>query len=189
MSLFSLAAPLLKTLTKKPTVRWSLEEGVVAKDFSEITVGMQLIGWIKNIMSYGVFVEFPHGLVGLAPKSVSKGLCVTSSNLKFSTSESLVYLFSLLNFFLCSVLLQAMSDKFVTDATLAFQLGQTVFAKVTNLDEEKRRFLVTLKISEVISPEDDAQTRLLNGLQERRAVAEMLAMRGMTEIFFFFFFF
>ena len=69
--MFSLAAPLLKTLTKKPTVRWSLEEGVVAKEFSEITVGMQLIGWIKNIMSYGVFVEFPYGLVGLAPKSVS----------------------------------------------------------------------------------------------------------------------
>lgn len=42
-----------------------------AKDFSEISVGMQLIGWIKNIMPYGVFVEFPHGLVGLAPKSVS----------------------------------------------------------------------------------------------------------------------
>lgn len=74
MSSVSLAVPLLKALTKKPTVRWSLEEGVVAKDFSEITVGMQLIGWIKNIMSYGVFVEFPYGLVGLAPKSVSTTL-------------------------------------------------------------------------------------------------------------------
>ncbi|KAM4583938.1 protein RRP5 homolog [Odontesthes bonariensis] len=128
------------TLTKKPTVRWSLEEGLVAKDFSEITVGMQLIGWIKNIMSYGVFVEFPYGLVGLAPKS-------------------------------------AMTDKFINDTTTAFQLGQTVFAKVTNLDEEKQRFLVNLKISEVISPEGDAQTRLINGLQERRAVNEMLAVR------------
>lgn len=53
-------------------MRWSLEEGVVAKDFSEVTVGMQLIGWIKNIMPYGVFVEFPYGLVGLAPTAVSK---------------------------------------------------------------------------------------------------------------------
>ncbi|XP_034406694.1 protein RRP5 homolog isoform X2 [Cyclopterus lumpus] len=128
------------TITKKPTVRWSLEEGVVAKDFSEVTVGMQLIGWIKNIMSYGVFVEFPYGLVGLAPTSV-------------------------------------MTDKFLHDATTAFQLGQTVFAKVSNLDVEKRRFLVTLKISEVISPEGDAQTRLINGLKERKAVTEMLAMR------------
>lgn len=71
-----------------------------------------------------------------------------------------------------------MTDKFIRDATTAFQLGQTVIAKVTNLDEEKRRFLVTLKISEVMSPEGDAQTRLINGLQERRAVTEMLAVRG-----------
>lgn len=47
-----------------------------AKNFSEVTVGMQLIGWIKNLMPYGVFVEFPYGLVGLAPKSVSKALYV-----------------------------------------------------------------------------------------------------------------
>ncbi|TNN71202.1 Protein RRP5 [Liparis tanakae] len=127
-------------ITKKPTVRWSLEEGVVAKDFSEVTVGMQLIGWIKNIMPYGVFVEFPYGLVGLAPTA-------------------------------------AMTDKFLTDPKVAFQLGQTVFAKVSNLDVEKRRFLLTLKISEVISPEGDAQTRLINGLKERKAVNEMVAMR------------
>ncbi|XP_030586460.1 protein RRP5 homolog isoform X2 [Archocentrus centrarchus] len=133
------------TLTKKPTVRWSLEEGVVAKDFSEIAVGIQLVGWIKNIMSYGVFVEFPYGLVGLAPKS-------------------------------------AMTDKFLSDTTNAFQVGQTVMAKVTNLDEEKRRFLVTLKTSEVLSLQRDAQTRLINGLQERRAVTEMLAMKGNRDL-------
>ncbi|KAK2815754.1 hypothetical protein Q5P01_026221 [Channa striata] len=133
------------TLTKKPTVRWSLEEGVVAKDFSEITVGMQLIGWVKNIMSYGVFVEFPYGLVGLAPKS-------------------------------------AMTDKFISDMSATFQLGQTVIAKVTNLDEEKRRFLITLMISEIMSPEGDAQTRLINGLQERKAVSEMLALRDDSDL-------
>lgn len=133
------------TLTKKPTVRWSLEDGVVAKDFSEVTVGMQLTGWIKNIMSYGVFVEFPYGLVGLAPKS-------------------------------------AMTDKFIKDTTTAFQLGQTVIAKVTNLDVEKRRFLVTLKISEVISPDGDTKTRFIDGWLERRAVSEMLAMRENSDL-------
>uniref|UniRef100_A0A1A7XIX3 Protein RRP5 homolog n=1 Tax=Iconisemion striatum TaxID=60296 RepID=A0A1A7XIX3_9TELE len=133
------------TLTKKPTVRWSLEEGVVAKEFSEITVGMQLVGWIKNLMSYGVFVEFPYGLVGLAPKS-------------------------------------AMSEKFIKDTMTTFQPGQTVFAKVTNLDEEKRRFLVTLMMSEVLTPGGDAQTRLLNGLQERRAVNEMFVLKGGREL-------
>ncbi|XP_068178536.1 protein RRP5 homolog isoform X2 [Antennarius striatus] len=133
------------TVTKKPTVRWALEEGIVAKDFSEITVGLQLIGWIKNIMSYGVFVEFPYGLVGLAPKS-------------------------------------AMSDNFISDTTAAFQVGQTVIAKVSNVDEEKQRFLITLKVSEVIAPDSDAQTRLINGLQERRAVTEMLAMRDNSDL-------
>lgn len=49
-----------------------MEEGQVPREFSEVTVGMQLVGCIKNIMSYGVFVEFPYGLVGLAPKSVSE---------------------------------------------------------------------------------------------------------------------
>ncbi|RVE75743.1 hypothetical protein OJAV_G00001770 [Oryzias javanicus] len=55
------------TLTKKPMVRRALEEEAVAKDFSEVTVGMQLVGWVKNIMPYGVFVEFPYGLLGLSP--------------------------------------------------------------------------------------------------------------------------
>ncbi|XP_068606968.1 protein RRP5 homolog [Brachionichthys hirsutus] len=128
------------TVTKKPTVRWALEEGMVAKDFSEVTVGLQLIGWITNIMSYGVFVEFPYGLVGLAPKS-------------------------------------AMADSFISDTAAAFQPGQTVIAKVSNVDEEKRRFLVTLKVSEVVAPEGDAQTRLINGLQERSAATEMSAAR------------
>uniref|UniRef100_A0A3B3VN23 Protein RRP5 homolog n=1 Tax=Poecilia latipinna TaxID=48699 RepID=A0A3B3VN23_9TELE len=136
-----ISAPLLKTLTKKPRVRSSLEEGAVAKDFSEVTVGMQLVGCIRSIMSYGVFVEFPYGLVGLAPKS-------------------------------------AMSDKFISDTTTAFEPGQTVIAKVTNVDEEKRRFLVTLKTSEVITSDGDARAALLNGVQERRAVKEMLTIRG-----------
>lgn len=71
-----------------------------------------------------------------------------------------------------------MADRFISDTTTSFQLGQTVIAKVTNLDEEKRRFLVTLKISEVISPAGDVLTRLVNGLQERKAVTEMLSVRG-----------
>uniref|UniRef100_A0A8C7HW95 Protein RRP5 homolog n=1 Tax=Oncorhynchus kisutch TaxID=8019 RepID=A0A8C7HW95_ONCKI len=134
------------TLTKKPTLKSFLEEGVVvAKEFSDITVGVQLIGWVNNIMPYGVFVEFPYGLVGLAPKA-------------------------------------AMSDKFVGDTAAHFQLGHTVVAKVTNLDEEKHRFLVSLKVSDVPSPERDGQARLIRGLQERKAVMEMMASRGDSDL-------
>lgn len=73
-----------------------------------------------------------------------------------------------------------MANRFVSNTADVYQLGQTVFAKVTNLDEEKRRFLVTLKITEVMCPESEPQTRLINGLKERKAAAEMLATRGTT---------
>lgn len=76
--------------------------------------------------------------------------------------------------------LQAMSDKFVHNVMATFQRGQTVMAKITNLDEEKRRFLVSLKCSDVTWSEGDAKTRLVNGLKERKTVAEMSAVRGTT---------
>ena len=45
--------------------------GAAATEFSGLKLGLELTGWVKNIMAYGVFVEFPHGLYGLAPKAVS----------------------------------------------------------------------------------------------------------------------
>eukprot|EP00061_Rhincodon_typus_P013275 g39548.t1 len=87
-------------------------------------VGTQMPGFVKNIMAYGVFVEFPHGLVGLAPKA-------------------------------------AMSDKFVTNTEDHFVVGQTVVAKVTNLDEEKKRVLLTLKVSECGSAEGAGESLAL----------------------------
>ncbi|CAL8388333.1 unnamed protein product [Arctogadus glacialis] len=128
------------TLTQKPLVRWGLEEGLFVKGFSDLVVGMTLVGWIKKLMPYGVFVEFPCGIMGLAPKS-------------------------------------ALCDRFVTDTASAYQLGQTVVAMVTTFDEEKQRFLVTLKGSEVTGPEGGAQALLLRGLRERRGAEEVLAGR------------
>ncbi|KAL1005879.1 hypothetical protein UPYG_G00065090 [Umbra pygmaea] len=134
------------TMTKKPTVKCALEEGVmVARDFSEITVGMQLIGWIMKILPYGVFVQFPCNLVGLAPKA-------------------------------------AMSDRFVSDTAGPFQQGQTVVAKVTHVDEEKRRFLVTLKVSEVSVAKRETEARLLQGYQERKAVIETMTRRDDSDL-------
>uniref|UniRef100_A0A8C5A0G1 Programmed cell death 11 n=1 Tax=Gadus morhua TaxID=8049 RepID=A0A8C5A0G1_GADMO len=129
------------TLTQKPLVRWGLEEGLFVKGFSDLAVGMTLVGWIKKLMPYGVFVEFPCGIMGLAPKS-------------------------------------ALCDRFVTDTASVYQLGQTVVAMVTTFDEEKQRFLVTLKGSEVTDPEGGAQALLLRGLRERRSAEEVLAGRG-----------
>ena len=41
-----------------------------------------------------------------------------------------------------------MSDKFVTSTSDHFVEGQTVVAKVTNVDEEKQRMLLSLRLSD-----------------------------------------
>ncbi|KAL2086750.1 hypothetical protein ACEWY4_017809 [Coilia grayii] len=135
----------LITLTKKPLLKAYLEEGAAATEFSGLELGLELTGWVKNIMPYGVFVEFPHGLYGLAPKA-------------------------------------AMSDRFVTSTVGVFAAGQTVRAKVSNLDVEKRRFLVSLKASELSDAEGEGQERLIRGLQERRAAMEMMCQRDESEV-------
>uniref|UniRef100_A0AAR2JIK4 Protein RRP5 homolog n=1 Tax=Pygocentrus nattereri TaxID=42514 RepID=A0AAR2JIK4_PYGNA len=134
-------------LTKKPLLVAALEAGDVVKSFSELQVGMIMLGWVKSIMPYGVFIGFPYGLYGLAPKA-------------------------------------AMSDKFIADTEGVFQIGQTVLAKVTNLDEEKHRFLVSLNVSEVSLAEEegDTQARLIQGQRERMAVHDMMTSRGDSEL-------
>ncbi|KAG9262427.1 hypothetical protein AMEX_G24199 [Astyanax mexicanus] len=128
------------TLSKKPMLLAALSKDDVVKSFSELQVGMIMVGWVKDIMPYGVFVHFPHNLFGLAPSA-------------------------------------AISDKFIPGTEGLFQVGQTVLAKVTNLDEEKHRFLVSLKESEVIFSKEEAQARLFQGQSERRAAYEMKTNR------------
>ena len=53
----------------------AVEGGQNPKSFSEIHPGTLLIGFVKNIKDYGVFVQFPSGLSGLAPKAVSSDSC------------------------------------------------------------------------------------------------------------------
>uniref|UniRef100_A0A673NID0 Protein RRP5 homolog n=1 Tax=Sinocyclocheilus rhinocerous TaxID=307959 RepID=A0A673NID0_9TELE len=131
------------TLTKKPLLKACLEDDGIPKNFSELQVGMQMFGWVKNIMPYGVFVDFPYELFGLAPKA-------------------------------------AMGDQFITDTSTVFDIGQTVVAKVTNLDEKKSRFLVSLRVSELSLSEEGSQARLIQGLKERKAIFEMMTCRGMS---------
>ncbi|KAI7811133.1 protein RRP5 homolog [Triplophysa rosa] len=132
-------------LTKKPSLKACLEDGNVPTGFSELQVGMQMVGWVKNIMPYGVFIDFPRGLFGLAPKA-------------------------------------AMCEQFITDTSNVFTIGQTVVAKVTNLDEEKNRFLVSLKVSELNLSEEDAHARLIQGQKERKAIIEMVTCRGESDL-------
>uniref|UniRef100_K9IPH6 Protein RRP5 homolog n=1 Tax=Desmodus rotundus TaxID=9430 RepID=K9IPH6_DESRO len=129
-------------LSRKPALVSTVEGGQDPKSFSEIHPGMLLIGFVKSIKDYGVFVQFPSGLSGLAPKAI-------------------------------------MSDKFVTSTSDHFVEGQTVVAKVTNVDEEKQRMLLSLRLSDC-SLGDRATTSLLllsQCLEERQGVRSLMSNR------------
>ncbi|XP_036683831.1 protein RRP5 homolog isoform X1 [Balaenoptera musculus] len=129
-------------LCRKPALVSAVEGGKDPKSFSEIHPGMLLTGFVKNIKDYGVFVQFPSGLSGLAPKAI-------------------------------------MSDKFVTSTSDHFVEGQTVVAKVTNVDEEKQRMLLSLRLSDCTLG-DLATTSLLllsQCLEERQGVRSLMSNR------------
>uniref|UniRef100_A0ABI7VYU6 S1 motif domain-containing protein n=1 Tax=Felis catus TaxID=9685 RepID=A0ABI7VYU6_FELCA len=129
-------------LCRKPALVSTVEGGQDPKSFSEIHPGMLLIGFVKSIKDYGVFVQFPSGLSGLAPKAI-------------------------------------MSDKFVTSTSDHFVEGQTVVAKVTNVDEEKQRMLLSLRLSDC-GLGDLATTSLLllsQCLEERQGVRSLMSSR------------
>lgn len=56
----------------------AMQEEQVVRSFSEIQPGVLLIGYVRKVMPFGVFVEFPFGVTGLAPKVVSHAF--TSEN-------------------------------------------------------------------------------------------------------------
>uniref|UniRef100_A0A8C3PDQ8 Protein RRP5 homolog n=1 Tax=Chrysemys picta bellii TaxID=8478 RepID=A0A8C3PDQ8_CHRPI len=78
------------TLCRKPAVISAVQEEQVVRSFSEIQPGMQLAGYVRNIMSYGVFVEFPFGLAGLAPKAAMSDKFVTDTKDHFVVGQTVV---------------------------------------------------------------------------------------------------
>ncbi|XP_009008467.1 protein RRP5 homolog isoform X2 [Callithrix jacchus] len=129
-------------LCRKPALVSTVEGGQDPKNFSEIHPGMLLVGFVKSIKDYGVFIQFPSGLSGLAPKAI-------------------------------------MSDKFVTSTSEHFVEGQTVVAKVTNVDEEKQRMLLSLRLSDC-GLGDLATTSLLllsQCLEELQGVRSLMSNR------------
>ncbi|XP_012625869.1 protein RRP5 homolog isoform X4 [Microcebus murinus] len=129
-------------LCRKPALVSTVEGGQDPKNFSEIHPGMLLIGFVKSIKDYGVFIQFPSGLSGLAPKAI-------------------------------------MSDKFVTSTSDHFVEGQTVVAKVTNVDEEKQRMLLSLRLSDCALGDLAATSLLLLSqcLEELQGVRSLMRSR------------
>ncbi|XP_012517090.1 PREDICTED: protein RRP5 homolog [Propithecus coquereli] len=129
-------------LCRKPALVSTVESGQDPKNFSEIHPGMLLVGFVKSIKDYGVFIQFPSGLSGLAPKAI-------------------------------------MSDKFVTSTSDHFVEGQTVVAKVTNVDEEKQRMLLSLRLSDCALGDLAAASLLLlrQCLEELQGVRSLMRNR------------
>jgi rRNA biogenesis protein RRP5 len=56
-------------LTSKPSLIKAAEDRTLPQDFDDLRVGTLICGFVKNITSTGVFVQFGGGLTGLLPKS------------------------------------------------------------------------------------------------------------------------
>lgn len=55
-------------VTNKPSLKKALKQGVLPGKFEDLQEGAQVTGFIRNITSQGIFVEFLGGLTGLLPK-------------------------------------------------------------------------------------------------------------------------
>ncbi|XP_066456986.1 protein RRP5 homolog [Eleutherodactylus coqui] len=77
-------------LTRKSALISYIENNPVIKDISDISVGMLIPGFVKNIMPFGIFVELPYGFVGLVPKSKISDKFVTNMNDHFGMEQTVV---------------------------------------------------------------------------------------------------
>ncbi|KAJ7376225.1 hypothetical protein OS493_036048 [Desmophyllum pertusum] len=132
------------TISLKPSIVKAASEKSILTSFKDVEVGMILPGFVKKVMSYGVFIEFSTGIFGLAPNSF-------------------------------------LADQFVSEPASYFQIGRTVMAKVTEIDVERQRFLVSLKLSSCCPDQSvEGSTApgvelLENYLSERQKIVQQLA--------------
>ncbi|MCJ1313904.1 rRNA biogenesis protein rrp5 [Agyrium rufum] len=59
----------LISLTNKPSIVDAVKLGVFPCQLNDVVIGTEVAGFVKNITSAGVFVEFGNGLTGLLPKN------------------------------------------------------------------------------------------------------------------------
>ncbi|NXG68658.1 RRP5 protein, partial [Baryphthengus martii] len=77
-------------LSRKAAVISALQEKQVVRSFSEIQPGMLLTGYVRNVMPFGVFVEFPFGVTGLAPKVCMSDKFVTDTKDHFVVGQTVI---------------------------------------------------------------------------------------------------
>ncbi|XP_064320140.1 protein RRP5 homolog isoform X2 [Phalacrocorax carbo] len=77
-------------LSRKSAVISAVQEDQVVRSFSEIQPGMLLTGYVRNVMPFGVFVEFPFGVTGLAPKVSMSDKFVTDTKDHFVVGQTVI---------------------------------------------------------------------------------------------------
>nr|XP_021391992.1 protein RRP5 homolog [Lonchura striata domestica] len=77
-------------LSRKSAVISAVQEEKVVRSFSEIQPGMLLTGYVRNVMPFGVFVEFPFGVTGLAPKVSMSDKFVTDTKDHFVVGQTVI---------------------------------------------------------------------------------------------------
>ncbi|XP_010127609.1 PREDICTED: protein RRP5 homolog [Chlamydotis macqueenii] len=77
-------------LSRKSAVISAVQEEQVVRSFSEIQPGMLLTGYVRNVMPFGVFVEFPFGVTGLAPKVSMSDKFVTDTKDHFAVGQTVI---------------------------------------------------------------------------------------------------
>ncbi|KAI8500522.1 Protein RRP5 [Branchiostoma belcheri] len=213
-------------LTLKPSLKAAVTSGQVVERFADLQTDRVLCGWVRTVQPFGVFVEFPGGWVGLAPKArfadlqTDRVLCGWVRTVRAFcvfvefpggwvglAPKAVVERFADLQTdrVLCGwvrtvrpfgVFVEfpggwvglapkaAVSDRFIEDCTSLFEEGQSVVAKVTEVDGEKQRFLVSLKPSECLLPGEGgtAVETLASLLSERDKAAQQLKAAKGTDL-------
>ncbi|NWR74973.1 RRP5 protein, partial [Centropus unirufus] len=77
-------------LSRKSAVISAVQDEQVVRSFSEIQPGMLLTGYVRNVMPFGVFVEFPFGVRGLAPKVSMSDKFVTDTKDHFVVGQTVI---------------------------------------------------------------------------------------------------
>ncbi|NWQ60507.1 RRP5 protein, partial [Neopipo cinnamomea] len=77
-------------LSRKSAVISAVQEEQVVRSFTEIQPGMLLTGYVRNVMPFGVFVEFPFGVTGLAPKVSMSDKFVTDTKDHFVVGQTVI---------------------------------------------------------------------------------------------------
>ncbi|CAB3976612.1 RRP5 homolog [Paramuricea clavata] len=137
-------------VSRKQSLIKRATEGTLIRRFDDLNVGMILPGFTRQLMPYGVFVEFSPNTYGLAPNSL-------------------------------------LSNNYIADAAQHFEVGQSVMAKITEIDRERRRLLVSLKSCDCYPDQSDESKEkrdkrsvdlLVDFIKERDEILESLRMRS-----------